>query len=316
MSDDRLRARLGDAARRDVQERWTHVHMARRLLPVYQEAIARHRAAPPEDRGPAAQAVVDLIERAGAPPELVTRLRQSATFESGAAGREVLLNAAMGRLPSALYGPAVEACLQAGDADRALRLVEDARTFAADLSDHASAELRELESLARRLAAPGDRSRDAGQPADRHAPPPPAPGSVALSVDDAVALLRDGRVALGMARLLSLADGDGAVPAQRLTASYHLASALKRCGFVGEAEGRFRSLIAAPGFDRLAADVRAAAWFHAGDLSRAAGRPDEAEARFQRCLALNPSHGRAAALLSELRQSGGPAAAGRGRETR
>jgi lipopolysaccharide biosynthesis regulator YciM len=95
--------------------------------------------------------------------------------------------------------------------------------------------------------------------------------------------------------------------AERLLATYHLGSVLKRCGFADEAMRALRAVTNDPGFSRLTTDERAASWFHLADLLRAAGRLDEAEDGFSRCLAINPGHRRAAALREELRLAVVPA---------
>ncbi len=312
MTDEALRSRLGRAAREDVQARWTHLHMARRLLPLYEASIdswATRPAAPA--RAPVGEpitvrslAFLDLLEACGAPAGLLDRLRNSMAFVGGVFGRDRLVSAATGRLPSlSLYVAAVERCLELSDIPRALRLVGDAHEFAPDISPETMADLTDLEALARRLDG-GRAVRLAGEgiEAGERREVGRGQGTLAPSrrMADALALVRAGRVALGAARLLGLVLENGLARVDRLAACYHLGSALKRCGFSHEGAAWLELVTADAGFPRLPVDVRAAAWFHRADLAREAGRREEAVDAFSRCLALNPRHGRAASLRREL----------------
>jgi hypothetical protein len=314
MADDELRGRLGRAAREDVQARWTHLHMATRLLPLYDAAIegwsaragsrARRRAGEPTSVR--SLALLDFLAKSGAPRELVDRLRNSMAIVGGDAVRARLVNAAAGRLPAAdLYVAAVERCLELTDAPRALRLVADARAFAPDPAPGPMEELSELDLLARWLVGDGHGHargvRDAATPVRRREACRAHPGTTSVQrLKDALTLVREGRVALGASQIFSLLRGGSLSPLDRLSASYHFGSALKRCGFVDEGAGWLKRVTGDAAFPRLPVDVRAAAWFHLGDLARAAGRRDDALEGFSRCLDINPQHGRAASLRSEM----------------
>jgi glycogen synthase len=320
MRDGPLREAMGRAAHADVQARWTHVHMAQRLLPIYEKAIDAHRHAR-ADRGSDSRAdsneasrtrsdrrvdaVLDLIVRAGAPEWLVTRLHEAAaTLDSSRDGKALLVAAAMGCLPSAaLYLEAIETCLERGDAARAAQLAVDGGQHAPDLTTEIAAQFADTAWVAVRLAQ-GDSLLDP-RPAVRVSTPaaatgPGAPPAFRRSLlEDALAQARTVRALVPLAAFAT----DARLPAaERLLARYHLGSVLKRCSFSDEAMRTLRALTSDPGFSRLTTEVRAASWFHLADLLRAAGRLDEAEAGFSRCLELNPGHRRAAALREELRQ--------------
>jgi glycogen synthase len=315
MIDDDLRRRLGDAARADVQARWTHLHMAQRLLPLYEQVIghAPRAAAASGEAVPTAEsgeAILALLARAGAPQGLIARLRTTMRRDAANGEHHALLQAALGRLPQvALYIQAAEYALEHGDAPRAVRLVDDAYAHAPGLTAESMQTLTQLQALAMHLGGAGGASRPAESATnDNWQPRGVAQAPVADLIDEAMARLREGRVGDGMARLFALVDDRRLAAADRLSLSFHLASALKRSGFPSEAGRRLRAVTAAGGFSRLPVDVRSAAWFHLGDLARAAGRLDEAEEAFSRCLDINPGHGRAAALRTEMRGSLAPVA--------
>jgi glycogen(starch) synthase len=309
MTDDNLRIRMGGAAREDVQQRWTHLHMAQRLLPLYEAAIDGSRTGLADeraDRTAAAhlsargQAIIDLIAQAGAPADLVADLTQSMTCESSPAGRDLLVNAVMGRLPAAaLYVEAVERCLERGDAVRAARLVEDALAHAPDLTSPVRHELEEMGRVAARLAA-GRGGIEA--PPQTHGSPRSSSSSSSSSLDEVLTLVREGRRARALVRLWALADDTTLAPVERLVATYHLGSSLEKCGFADAAARTLSRVTTDRAFARLPTEVRAAAWFHSAEIARAAGRLDEADQNYSRCLELTPGHRRAAAARDALRQ--------------
>jgi glycogen(starch) synthase len=318
MSDEPLRAAMGRAARADVQARWTHVHMAQRLLPIYEKAIDAHRQARPDrgaqqdwsvasrnGSGKRVDLLIDLIVGAGAPEWLVTRLREAAALDSSSVGQTILLDAAMGRLPAAaLYRAAIETCLERGEAARAAQLAADGAEYAPDLSPSVAQQLADAGKVAWRLVH-GVSLLDPWPAASRLS------SAAAVIERDAPAAARRSRlqIVFGQGRvvraLVPLADmvTDSKLPAaERLLATYHLGSVLKRCGFADEAMRTLRAVTNDPTFSRLTTDEQAASWFHLADLLRAAGRLDEAEDGFARCLERQPGHRRAAALRDEMRQ--------------
>jgi tetratricopeptide (TPR) repeat protein len=322
MSDGPLREAMGRAARADVYSRLTHLHMAQRLLPIYEKAIAAHwhagaeggsdsradsNEAPRTKSDRRVDALLDLIVRAGAPEWLVTRLREAAAaLDSSRDGKALLVAAAMGRLPSAaLYLEAIETCLERGDAARAATLAVDGGQHAPDLTPDVAVQLADTAWVAARLAQ-GDSLLDP-RPAPRVTTPaaaavtaPGTPPAFRRSLlEDALAQARTVRA---LVPLVAFATDARLPVAERLLARYHLGSVLKRCSFADEALRTLRAVTSDPGFSCLTTEVRAASWFHLADLLRAAGRLDEAAAGFSRCLELNPGHRRAATLREELRQ--------------
>lgn len=300
MTDEAERERLGRAARDHVHLHATHLHMAKRLLPLYDSARQQSGGEPNASRRPRGSVVVDWIEDAGAPAGLVERLRRSMIVETTHDERRRLVAAATGRLPAtAVYVEAIEACLSNGDAARAVRLAGDARRFAPDLDTSALDDLDAVERVARRLVNQPDTA--ALQGPRRRAAASMGPDS---RLDAGLRLLREGRTPLAMAELFDVVDDLSLPVPVRLSARYHLASALKRCGFIDHASKEFERLRVAPHFSSLSADLRSAAWFHLGEIALAAGQPAEAADAFACCLTANPAHGRAAARLDELGRAG------------
>ncbi|BCS31610.1 hypothetical protein TBR22_A08120 [Luteitalea sp. TBR-22] len=294
MQDGRRRAGLAERAREHVRQGGTHVHMAARLVAVY-ETVLRAPSVdgdPPQGR---VRAVIDMIEGAGAPAELVATLRGGASFDGGVEEREQLVRAALGQLPSAaLYLMAIDRCVERGIVDRASRLLTDALEHAPHVRDEDLAQLAARRRLLAHLGEDVNRAAE-GESSQAHS-----------TLDEALSSLREGRTGAAMAALLTASERPTAPESERLLARYHLASACKRAGLSVQAERDLRRLVATRGFERLPSDVQAAAWFHLGDLALA--RQDDREARtaLRRCLDLNPAHARATALLqAEAQRSAG-----------
>jgi glycogen(starch) synthase len=292
MHDGGRRAALGERARDHVRQSGTHVHMAARLAAVYETVL---RAPRPDGSAPRGRVrgVIDMIEAARAPADLVVTLRGGASFDGGVEEREQLVRAALGQLPSAaLYLIAIDRCLERGAVDRAARLLIDAREYATHLRDEDFAQLADRRRLMAHL----------GVDANRAAEDEPPPGQSTLA--EALGLLREGRSGAAMAALFTASERQTAPESERLLARYHLASACKRAGLAAQADRDLRRLVATQGFERLPNDVQAAAWFHLGDLALAREDHRGATEALTRCLALNPAHARATALLQADVQPG------------
>ncbi len=286
MRDDARRDAMGQRARAHVFDTGTHVHMARRLVPVYERARATYVARANAPRRRPSQAVIGMIADAGAPEALQHALDRTGAYDGDAADRERLVDAALGVLPSCdLYLDAVARCLTKGDIARARRLVTDAA--AAGHVDEAT--------RAGTLDFLGWLEADAA--AGR---PPAATGAAPPTLHDAILLLRDDSVVPAMVGLYVLVGHAGTRASDRLLATYHLSSALKRVGRVDAARAGLDRVTAAADFGTLPSEVRAAAWFHLGELRLASGETAQALGAFERCLTLNPAHGRAAMLARQV----------------
>jgi hypothetical protein len=100
--------------------------------------------------------------------------------------------------------------------------------------------------------------------------------------------------------LLEGALGDATIePALNAQALYHLGSALKRRARSEDARACFVWLMAGDDLTLLPPPVQAALHFHLGELDLRDNRPASSIEHFEACLAINPAHGRARALLAE-----------------
>jgi hypothetical protein len=306
MTNDAERARLGANAKRSVRTTRSHLAMADRMLVEYRElmkddARVRWSVSRGLDDGPAASTSVvdralDALEAAPSTRGLSLAYRAMVAFDGGdrADASALVAEALILTGHPDYYAMAVELALADDDHERAASFA--ARGFAATADDSDAC----LVFAAVLLGASGEavnvvtssswfRARRAGLPGRLL--------SVALT---AIRSNRDG------AAHALLRAGQAAAPCDRglhAQMRYHLGSLLKRRGRYADATAILHA-VCAEALDALAPPLQSALHFHLGELRLLEGRSTTATAHFRACLALNPEHGRARALLATVMPAG------------
>ncbi len=304
MSDDELRHQMGARAETDVRRDGSHLALAQRMVEQYRAAMRDHVGARAERNAsaprpapvPVLEAAIAVLEAAPSTPGLGLAFRASAALEHGErAEAAALVAAALGVSAHPDYfALALELALV--DDDRARALDVAASGFAASRDDSDTCLAFVAVILNAGHEAPAIEGWDRWR-AKRGGSLPARLLGAALT---AIRTGRDSTSILLLETCLASSPLHRSLEAQAL---YHLGSALKRRGRSGEARARFERVLAEGALSLLPQALRAALHFHLGALDLQDQRPAASAEHLQACLALNPAHKRARALLAQAAQA-------------
>jgi glycosyltransferase involved in cell wall biosynthesis len=298
MRDDALRRRLAEQAARSVRTTHSHVAMAARMLEHYRAAITAQvdraqEAASTHAPSSLIEAALAVLDECPATTGLSVAYHASAAFERGERARAAdLIVQALGVAAHPDYFTmAIELALSDGDSARAEEFAWRGFETTHDDSDAALVFAATIMD--------GDTDRQASSTVwagwqRRH-----AQGMAARLLGVAVTTIRSGRdstAILLLERCRPAAPRDRRLQAQ---VDYHLGSALKRQGRRADARVCFERVASGDSLALLPEPLQAALHFHLGELDLRDGHAAAAVKRFEACVALNPSHGRARASLAE-----------------
>jgi tetratricopeptide (TPR) repeat protein len=307
MGDEALRVRLGVHAARTVETDRSHVALADRMVAQYRLAMASYRAEPgpphtvganDSDSVPSVlEAALDTLDKCSSTKGVSLACRASDAFEHGERTRaaELIVQAlGIGAHPD-FYAMAVELALSDGDAERATEFALRGFEATHDDSDTCVAFAATIQAT-----DAGRRAEPAGWAAWQRTHMKDMP---TRCLSAALTAIRTGRDGTAIALLECCRDASGRDRRLLAQVQYHLGSALKRRDRASDARACFEEVLRDGSVILLAAPLQSALHFHLGELDLRDGRVSDAVRHFEACLALNPAHGRARALLDEATES-------------